>query len=82
MKRKVSATTRLLHDLFTQYQSTFLAFCELINNSIQAEAKNIDITIEYPSESELSATAIKKIIIKDDGVGLWHYWKRCHYPGT
>jgi hypothetical protein len=70
MKRKVSATTRLLHDLFTQYQSTFLAFCELINNSIQAEAKNIDITIEYPSESELSATAIKKIIIKDDGVGV------------
>ena len=47
MKRKVSATTRLLHDLFTQYQNTFLAFCELINNSIQAKAKSITITIDY-----------------------------------
>jgi hypothetical protein len=70
MKRKVSATTRLLHDLFTQYQSTFLAFCELINNSIQADAKNIDITIEYANDSEFSATAIKKIIILDDGIGV------------
>lgn len=70
MKRKVSATTRLLHDLFTQYQSTFLAFCELINNSIQAGAKNINIKIEYPKTSELSPTSIKKIEIKDDGVGV------------
>lgn len=70
MKRKVSATTRLLHDLFTQYQSTFLAFCELINNSIQADAKNISITIDYAKENELSATAIKKIIVHDDGIGV------------
>lgn len=70
MKRKVSATTRLLHDLFTQYQSTFLAFCELINNAIQADAKNIEITIDYAKEKELAATAIKKIVIKDDGIGV------------
>ena len=70
MKRRVSATTRLLHDLFTQYQSTFLAFCELINNSIQADAKNIDITIDYAKDSELVPTLIKKIIIKDDGIGV------------
>lgn len=70
MKRKVSATTRLLHDLFTQYQSTFLAFCELINNSIQADAKNIDITIDYAKDNELSPTLIKKIIVKDDGIGV------------
>jgi len=70
MKRKVSATTRLLHDLFTQYQSTFLAFCELINNSIQAQAKNISIVIDYPATSEVSATAIKRIEIKDDGIGV------------
>lgn len=70
MKRKVSATTRLLHDLFTQYQSTFLAFCELINNSIQADSKNIDITIDYSGDRELSPTQIKKIIIKDDGIGV------------
>ena len=70
MKRKVSATTRLLHDLFTQYQSTFLAFCELINNSIQAQAQNINIRIDYASEDELSATVIKKIEVKDDGIGV------------
>lgn len=70
MKRKVSATTRLLHDLFTQYQSTFLAFCELINNSIQADAKNIDILIDYADDNELSPTLIKKIIISDDGIGV------------
>ncbi|MEO6734427.1 MAG: ATP-binding protein [Ferruginibacter sp.] len=70
MKRKVSATTRLLHDLFTQYQSTFLAFCELLNNSIQADAKNIDVIVDYPSEKDLSPVAIKQIIINDDGVGV------------
>ncbi|MDR6571038.1 ATP-binding protein [Chitinophaga ginsengisegetis] len=70
MKRKVSATTRLLHDLFTQYQSTFLAFCELINNSIQADAKNIDITIDYAKDHELSPTIIRKIVVKDDGIGV------------
>lgn len=70
MKRKVSATTRLLHDLFTQYASTFIAFCELINNSIQAQAKHIDIQVDYAGEREIFPTVIKKIIIKDDGIGV------------
>ncbi|MEJ5144852.1 ATP-binding protein [Sphingobacterium sp. MYb388] len=70
MKRKVSATTRLLHELFTQYQSTFLSFCELINNSIQAEAKNINIEIDYAKANEIVPTVIKKIEIKDDGTGV------------
>lgn len=70
MKRKVSATTRLLHDLFTQYPSTFRAFCELINNCIQAKSKKIDIQIDYVNPSDLFPTAIKKIVIKDDGIGV------------
>lgn len=70
MKRKFSASSRLINELFTQYQSTFLAFCELINNSIQADAKNIDIQIDYTKDSELFPTAIKKIVIKDDGYGV------------
>jgi hypothetical protein len=70
MKRRVSATTRLMHELFTQYPSTFRAFCELINNSIQAKAKKIDITIDYAREGEMFPTAIKQIVIKDDGVGV------------
>lgn len=71
MLRKVSATTRLIHELFTQYQSTFLAFCELINNSIQAEAKNISITVDYADEKDVSPIPIKEIIIKDDGIGVF-----------
>lgn len=70
MKRRVSATTRLLHDLFTQYPSTFLAFCELINNSIQAQAHNIDITIDYSDENEIFSNVIKRIVIQDDGIGV------------
>ncbi|WGQ09740.1 ATP-binding protein [Pedobacter gandavensis] len=71
MKRKVSATTRLLHDLFTQYPSTFIAFCELLNNAIQAHAKNIDIKIDYPSSSEISLNLIRRIEVKDDGIGVY-----------
>src|SRR6185437_1258592 len=70
MKRKVSATTRLLHDLFTQYPSTFRAFCELVNNSIQANAKRINITIDYASEGEMFPTAVTKIVVRDDGHGV------------
>jgi hypothetical protein len=70
MKRRFSASSRLINELFTQYQSTFLAFCELINNSIQADAGSIDIQIDYAKDSELFPTAIKKIIVKDDGFGV------------
>jgi sensor histidine kinase regulating citrate/malate metabolism len=70
MKRRFSASSRLINELFTQYQSTFLAFCELINNSMQADAKNIDVHIDYIGENELWPTIIKKIIVKDDGYGV------------
>lgn len=70
MKRKVSATTRLLRELFTQYLSTFLAFCELINNSIQATVKNIDIKIDYAKDNEITPTIIKRIEVMDDGIDV------------
>jgi hypothetical protein len=70
MQRKVSATTRLLHELFTQYPSTFRAFCELINNSIQARAKHIYITIDYAQEGEMFPTAVTRIVVRDDGHGV------------
>ena len=71
MKRRFSASSRLINELFTQYQSTFLAFCELINNSIQADAKEIKIHIDYTKDSEvMTPTVIKKIVIKDDGFGV------------
>jgi Histidine kinase-, DNA gyrase B-, and HSP90-like ATPase len=64
-----TTNSRVLKDLLTQYKNTFVAFCELVNNSIQADAKKIDITIEY-AKTELSATPIKSIVIKDNGNGV------------
>jgi hypothetical protein len=60
----------MINNLFAQYQSTFLALCELINNSIQAGAKNIVLTIDYAKENEMLSPIIKKIELKDDGSGV------------
>jgi hypothetical protein len=70
MKRKFTTNSRLVNELFANYISTFSAFCELINNSIHAKAKNIRIDIDYTDESELHPLVIKKIIIQDDGNGV------------
>lgn len=70
MKRKLTTNSRLVNELFANYISTFTAFCELINNSLQAKSKNIWIDIEYTDPSELHPLIIKKIIIKDDGFGV------------
>jgi hypothetical protein len=70
MKRKFTTNSRLVNELFANYISTFTAFCELINNSIQAKAKNIRIQINYTSEEELHPLIIKDIVIKDDGFGV------------
>jgi len=70
MKRKLTTNSRLVNELFANYISTFTAFCELINNSIQAKCKNIWIDIEYTDENEVHPLLIKSITIKDDGVGV------------
>ncbi|MEM8940129.1 MAG: ATP-binding protein [Bacteroidota bacterium] len=70
MKRKLTTNSRLVNELFANYVSTFTAFCELINNSLQAGAKNISIDIDYTPDSELHPLIIKKIKIKDDGTGV------------
>lgn len=70
MNRKLTTNSRLVNELFANYISTFAAFCELMNNSVQAKAKNIWIEIDYTKESELHPLAIKKISIKDDGKGV------------
>ncbi|MDR2344435.1 MAG: ATP-binding protein [Planctomycetaceae bacterium] len=69
MNRKFTTNSRLIPDLFARYISTFTAFCELINNSLQAGAKNIWVDIDYQTD-ELFQTPIKKIVIKDDGEGV------------
>jgi hypothetical protein len=70
MKRKFTTNSRLVNELFANYISTFAAFCELINNSIQAKSKNIYIDIDYTDENEIHPTIIKLIRVKDDGVGV------------
>lgn len=68
--RKLTTNSRLVNELFASYISTFSAFCELINNSIQAKSKNIWIDIDYTPETELNPLIIQKIEIKDDGIGV------------
>jgi len=70
MKRKFTTNSRLVNELFANYISTFAAFCELVNNSLQAGAKNIWIDIDYTKDTELHPLLIKAISIKDDGYGV------------
>jgi hypothetical protein len=70
MKRKFTANSRLINDLFTRYLNTYFAFSELINNSIQASADNIWINIDYAKNKDFTDKPIKSIVVKDDGVGV------------
>ena len=45
VKMKMSTNPRLLKDVLTHYKSTFFALKELIDNSIQANAKRIEINL-------------------------------------
>lgn len=69
MPRKFTTNSRLVNELFANYANTFLALCELINNSIQAGASNIYIDISY-SEDDFSSNIINSLSIKDDGCGV------------
>jgi hypothetical protein len=71
MARKFTTNSRLVNGLFANYISTFAALCELINNSIQAHAKNIWLNIDYTPEEEINSLFIKSITIKDDGDGVF-----------
>ena len=70
MKRKFTVNTRILTDLIPNHITTFSAFCEFINNSIQAQSKNISIDINYTDQNSISELLIDKIVIKDDGIGV------------
>jgi uncharacterized protein YihD (DUF1040 family) len=70
MNRILTTNSRLIHEIFARYLNTFNAFCELINNSIQAKSKNIWIDIDYTPDEEMYPLPIKNISIKDDGVGV------------
>jgi len=66
---KITTNTRVIKSHFTKYGDTFKAFKELINNSIQADAKNISIDITY-NPTITCKSGIEKISIIDDGHGV------------
>ena len=68
----MSTHPRLLKDVLTQYKSTFVALKELINNSIQANAKRIEINL-LPTdcdEDSINFHPIDSIQVIDDGDGI------------
>jgi len=67
--KKITTNTRVIKDLLTKYRDTFQAFRELINNSLQAESKNIKINNDYVNEADIKSP-IKSIEIVDDGFGV------------
>jgi hypothetical protein len=66
---QISTNSRVIKDLLTKYKDTFTAMCELINNSIQAKANKIELTIDYNNGVSLKSP-ISKIILKDNGIGV------------
>jgi sensor histidine kinase regulating citrate/malate metabolism len=70
VKEKITTSGRLLSDVFSSYKSAFEALCELINNSIQAKAKKIELFINYTLDADFRPLAIEAIKIKDDGCGV------------
>ena len=70
IQKKITTNSRLLSDLLTKYRNTFFAFCELINNSIQAKATEIDITVAYAKDTDVATAPIKSIKITDTGRGV------------
>ena len=70
MIRKLTTNSRLVNDILAAYINTYKALCELINNSIQADAKNIRLTIDYADENMLSPLPVKRIVLRDDGYGV------------
>lgn len=66
---QISTNSRVIKDLLTKYKDTFTAMCELINNSIQAKATKIDLTIDYNTSLTLKSP-ISKITLKDNGIGV------------
>jgi len=69
VSKKITTNSRVIKDLLTNYKDTFQAFCELINNSIQANSKNISIDIKYIN-SATNSSPIERIVLRDDGYGV------------
>ena len=72
VKMKMSTNPRLLKDVLTLYKSTFYALKELIDNSIQATAKKIEVNL-LPSSCPVDSVnykCIERIEVIDNGKGV------------
>jgi hypothetical protein len=70
MKKTFKTNGRLLSHVFSSYTTTFDALCELINNSIQANATEIKIEIDLVSPDDLGPYACTEYRIIDNGDGV------------
>lgn len=70
MIRKLTTNSRLVNDILAAYINTYKALCELINNSIQADAKNIRLNIDYADENVVTPLPVSRIVLRDDGFGV------------
>jgi len=67
--KQLSTNSRIIKDLLTKYKDTFVAFCELLNNSIQAKATRIELTIDY-ANSAAARAPFTRIELVDNGIGV------------
>jgi len=67
--KQLSTNSRIIKDLLTKYRDTFAAFCELLNNSIQAKATRIELAIDY-SNSPAAKAPFTRIELVDNGIGV------------
>jgi hypothetical protein len=67
--RQLSTHSRVIKELLTRYRDTFTAFCELLNNSLQAKATRIDLVIDY-SAGSLQMAPFTRIELTDNGQGV------------
>lgn len=71
-QQKMTTNARIVSKVLTRKRSTFYALRELIDNSINADAKHIKIDF-IPTDgatTDLQYHPIERIIIEDDGIGV------------
>jgi len=67
---RFNVNSRIIESALTPNRDTFKALCELINNSLQASATEIKITIDTDSKKDNELFGISSMVIEDNGVGV------------